>query len=94
MDKWFPFFENDLRYHCWGDEAVVFNPFTGETHQVGLFAIELLSSLDPGQGLALDDIYARLADVFVDFGPDESRQMIEGALSQLEAHSLVKRILI
>ena len=83
-----------MNYHCWDDGAVVFNPQTGETHQVGLLAIELLSSLVPDQSLTLTNLQAELAEVFDGFDPGESRASIESALFKLEACGLVKRVLI
>ena len=83
-----------MSYHCWDDGAVVFNSQTGETHQVGLLAIELLTSLVPDQGLTLEKFHAELAEVFDGFDADESRASIESALFKLEACGLVKRVMI
>ena len=89
-----PFAGGAVRWHCWDDGAVVFNPRTGETHQVSLLTIELLSSLVPDHGLTLDNLHAELADVFDGFDPDESRTSIESALIKLEACGLAQRVLI
>lgn len=93
MEKWFPLRIGVLSYHCWDDGAVVFNRFTGETHQVSLLAVELLTSLDTSQGSTSEDLRSALAEVFFDFDSSESRSMIEVALSQLATYGLLTRAL-
>jgi PqqD family protein of HPr-rel-A system len=41
-----------LRYHCWDDEAVLYNDLSGATHLLGPAALCVLEALRPGPASA------------------------------------------
>lgn len=88
---WFPYQSGSVALHCWDDSAVVFNQLTGDTHQVGLLAVELLLVLERSPGRSSASLLEELQDVFSDTEPSSGLAMIEDAMFQLEALGLVKR---
>lgn len=88
---WSLYQPGSVALHCWKDSAVVFNQLTGDTHQVGLLAVELLHILEQSHGESSAGLLEELQDVFSDVESSDSLVIIEDALSQLEALGLVKR---
>lgn len=81
----------DVRWHSWDqeDEAVVFDPASGDTHVVSVFALEILTLLRNSSGLGIDALRDSLADVLPDEGAAGMHGAIDAALVQLRNIGLV-----
>jgi PqqD family protein of HPr-rel-A system len=83
---------NILIVKCWDDSAVVFNRQTGATHQVSLLAVELINHLKLTPSEKISGFLETLQDIFSDDDSEqESTDIIQNALNQLESISLIKR---
>ena len=88
---WFPHHAGSFALHCWDDGAVVFNHLSGDTHQLGILAVELLHVLEQSPGISSTDLLQELGDVFSDSDSSGNLAIIDDALFQLEALGLIKR---
>ena len=78
-------------FHFWDgeDQAVTYNPATGDTHLIDLLALELLELLGQSAG-PLEQIAARMAGVFdTQVEPAQIAERIESTLLQLQDAGLV-----
>ncbi len=73
-----------LRHRSWGDESVLYNDLTGDTHLLGANAMAVLLALQPGP-LALPALCQGL-----DAADSASVDAVAAILSELELISLVE----
>ena len=75
--KWHALNYSKFRVEKWSDEAVVFNPLSGETHQLDNFAIAVLDFIE--QPFSLDS----LSDQVYAFYDIEDRKKLSRQLKSL-----------
>ncbi|BAN36153.1 hypothetical protein SCD_n02345 [Sulfuricella denitrificans skB26] len=87
--KWQVAAENELLYHSWGDEFVVYNGATGDTHLLGLAAAQVLLKLQqaPADTVSLAEWIAPLQQIEPD---DEFVFFIEQILTDFDSLGIIE----
>lgn len=76
---------------CWGDECVLFDSESGDTHLIDAVASSILTELVSGPLFTID-IFARLTDGFSAEIQAAAQQHLLVLLAGLEAKNLVRRV--
>ena len=87
--KWQIAAENELLYHSWDDEFVVYNGATGDTHMLGLVAAQVMLKLQqmPADAISLAAWIASLQQIEPD---DEFVLFIEQILTDFDNLGIIE----
>lgn len=87
--KWQVAAENELLFHSWGDEFVVYNGATGDTHLLGLVAAQVMLKLQqsPADALSLAEWVAPLQQIEPD---DEFVLFVEQILTDFDGLGMIE----
>ena len=87
--KWQIAAENELLYHSWDDEFVVYNGATGDTHMLGLVAAQVMLKLQqmPADAISLAAWIASLQQIEPD---DEFELFIEQILTDFDNLAIIE----
>lgn len=87
--KWQVSAENELLSHSWGDEFVVYNGATGDTHLLGLVAAQVMLKLQqsPADAVSLAEWVAPLQQIEPD---DEFVLFIEQILTDFDGLGMIE----
>lgn len=73
----------------WGEEGVVYDTLSGDTHLLEPLALELLTRLDGGTPRSARALLDDLADLVEDAGSESSLEAIEHGLESMRRAGLV-----
>lgn len=81
---------SDVRFRFWGDESVVYNTLSGDTHLIGSAAAHILLELQKvsATSVTLTETLASLMHVEID---DEFASQIKQILTDLQNLSLIEQ---
>lgn len=84
---------NGILLRCWDDECAAYEPTSGNTYVVSLFASEIITHLSRGEALKPEQLAEQLADWFEDEATMEDRMaIIHSYLAQIQGLRLVSPV--
>ncbi len=73
----------------WGDESIVYNPRSGETHQLNELAVEILKILE-AQPASLTALTQKICTAFLVEDQDDLTNQLELLVGQLDSLGLIE----
>ena len=82
---------SDPLVRCWGEECVLFDPVSGDTHLIDTIASSVLTALSV-EPISIDGLVTQLTDGFSAEEQVAARAHLATLLAALETKNLVRRV--
>lgn len=89
LTHWFLACRDPLRWLCWGDESVVFNPVSGDTHLLNLIERAALEEIVAAGRISFERLRDQLAELLELEVTGDLEAYLESLLAQFQDVGLI-----